>query len=465
MELTAQKICELIQRSGLLPAEQAQALYQRWHQAKGTSERSADDFAAWICAQGYITVYQAKRLAHGRRDGFFLNEYKILDRIGRDGMGRLYKAQHHLGQIVEIGVLSPSRASDPALLSRFQRDAALALRLQHPNIVRTFQTGLAEGVHYVVREHLEGLTLDEVLRQRGKLSPEEAVRLVHQALAGLQHLHNHGLIHGDLKPAGLLLLNCTPQTTVQATVKIRHIGSADDQTLPTAYTAPELRGAIRSGDIRADIYSMGCILYRLLSGQRPFGSSKAPGQASEQGSAMPRPLRDFNSTVPEGLQQIVNWMLAKDPAQRYPTPLRAAQALELFLVAGGAPLAVPEGDAGMQSYLRWLQGQPQRQTGLPIPASPQAPGIRLRDTESTSASPAPAAPEALPEIDVELVDPSTMQAPMRRLPLANLRPDRRDLLYFALGAVGGSLAAFVGCVAALRLRRDRAASGEEKGGK
>ena len=112
---------------------------------------------------------------------------------------------HQLGQVVAIKVLPPSRSKDPQTLGRFQRETRLAVRLKHPNVVRSFQVGQHKGLHYLVMEYLEGQTLDTVLQRRKKLPVNEAVRLVHQCLLGLQHIHEQGLVHRDLKPANLML--------------------------------------------------------------------------------------------------------------------------------------------------------------------------------------------------------------------------------------------------------------------
>src|SRR5437868_6322642 len=172
----------------------------------------------------YLTDYQAGLLARGHADGFFLNEYKILERLGKGRMAGVYKAQHQLGQVVAIKVLPPSKAADANFLARFQREAKLAVRLKHPNVVRAFQTGAAGGVRYLVMEYLEGETLEEVLARRGKLPPPEAVRLIFQALQGLQHIHTQGLVHRDLKPANLMLVPAAATDTLRCTVKILDIG-------------------------------------------------------------------------------------------------------------------------------------------------------------------------------------------------------------------------------------------------
>src|SRR5947209_7697497 len=173
MELTVQNVYGLLLRSKLLPVEEARAMYARWQEEAKDGATNLARFAAWMAANKYLTEYQAGLLARGHAEGFFLNEYKILDRLGKGRMAGVYKARHHLGQVVAIKVLPPSKARDPNLLARFHREARLALKLRHPNIVRSFQTGVAGELHYLVMEHLEGETVEEVLARRGKLPPAE----------------------------------------------------------------------------------------------------------------------------------------------------------------------------------------------------------------------------------------------------------------------------------------------------
>src|SRR5439155_19189784 len=138
-----------------------------------------------------LTDYQAGLLSRGHTEGFFLDPYRILERTGKGRMAGVYKAAHASGQVVAVKVLPPSKARDPLLLARFQREARLALLLQHPNIVRAFQVGEQGGLHYIVMEYLEGDTLDDVLQRRRKLPPAEGVRIVYQALQGFQHIQEY----------------------------------------------------------------------------------------------------------------------------------------------------------------------------------------------------------------------------------------------------------------------------------
>jgi serine/threonine protein kinase len=121
------------------------------------------------------------------------------------------------------------------------------------------------------------------------------------------------------------------------------------------YMAPEQARDARNADIRADIYSLGCVLYHLLDGKPPFPDTNIISQMIRHATEMPRPLKEVNPAVPDGLQQMVNWMLAKDPAQRYPTPERAAQALQMFLASGVEPPPTPESDPKMKKYMTFLE--------------------------------------------------------------------------------------------------------------
>jgi serine/threonine protein kinase len=387
---TGEGVCSLISRSRLLSEGEVQALYERWRNEATPTGPDAAPFLAWLAEHQHLTEYQANWLLRGRADYFFLDQYKILDRVGRGSMAGVYKAVHELGQIVAIKILPPAKAQEPNVLARFQREARLALRLKHPNVVRTFQVGQAGALHYIVMEYLEGETLAEILQRRQRLPPAEAIRLIHQALLGLQHLHELGLVHRDLKPGNLMLV---PANAPNATVKMMDIGlgralfdegtpggannfqlTSEGAILGTPdYLAPEQARDARHADVRADIYSLGCVLYHALTGQPPFVESNLVRQLVRHATETARPLRELDPAIPEDLQPIVDRMLAKDPANRYPTPERAAQALQGLLA--GSPDVRPAGPGpAKNAYLTWLDGQPPPPdiTTAP-PAKPRAP--------------------------------------------------------------------------------------------
>src|SRR5262249_4358316 len=183
----------------------------------------------------------------------------------------------------------------------------------------------------------------------------------------------------DLKPANLMLVpkpaSAQPDVTTGATVKILDIGlvralndedvsdGSENQQLTGEgvmlgtpdYMAPEQARDAHKADIRADIYALGCVLYHVLAGQPPFPDKSLISQMVRHIKETPKPLMEFNREIPEGLNQIVNWMMAKDPAQRYPTPERAAQALQVFLMAGSEASPGLEAEPKMRPYLKWLE--------------------------------------------------------------------------------------------------------------
>ncbi len=184
----------------------------------------------WLIRENLITEYQASLLSKGHVDGFFLNEYKILDRLGQGRMAGVYKAvQHRLGQIVadQGAAAVQGRRADPAAAASSARPGC-RMQLKHPNVVRTFQIGAGQAACTTSSwSILEGETLEDVLLRRRQLPPAEAVRLIYQALLGLQHLHDKDMVHRDLKPANLMLVPAVPgdrDNLLGVTVKILDIG-------------------------------------------------------------------------------------------------------------------------------------------------------------------------------------------------------------------------------------------------
>jgi serine/threonine protein kinase len=222
-------------------------------------------------------------------------------------------------------------------------------------------------------EYLEGETLEELLRQRGKLSPKEAVRIAFLAALGLQHICEQGMVHRDLKPGNLMLCPAPGpnENTFRSMVKILDIGLGRTLFDPKSqnpgenltqvgsilgtpdYLAPEQATDARRADIRSDIYGLGCTLYHALTGQPPFPDNNPLRLVLRHANEPPRPLSDFDPEIPAELDQIVATMMAKNPAQRFQTPGQVANALKAFLAAEAIhakPVA-----AELPSYLEWLK--------------------------------------------------------------------------------------------------------------
>lgn len=369
-------VCNLLTRSRLMQPDDVRATRQRWLREAGDAVHDPARFCKWLVSNQYITDYQAGRLLKGHTDHYYFNDYKLLDCIGKGRMAGVYKAVHRLGQAVAIKVLPPSKAKDKEAFGRFHREARIALRLKHANVVRTFHADHADAINYIVMEYLDGETLEEVLTRRGRLPPEEVVRIIYQALTGLQHIHEIDVVHRDLKPANLMLVPAPapgqPDNTLNATVKVLDVGlglalfeegtpagnvnlTAEGSVLGTPdYLAPEQARDAHTADIRADIYSLGCVLYHCLAGQVPFPDKNPIRKMVAHASQQAAPLRGFNPEVSDELQAIVARMMAKDPTQRFATPKQAAQALQVYLqnrkVAYDSAMAIL-----VPSYVQWVE--------------------------------------------------------------------------------------------------------------
>jgi serine/threonine protein kinase len=400
----AKDLAALVVRSRLMGAEELKGAVGHLKPA-GSDAADLENVRRTLVAGKHLTEYQAALLMRGHAEGFFLGPYRIQELISKGRFAGVYKAIHLSGQLVAIKVLPSSKAKDPEVLARFQREGRLLARLEHANVVRAFHVGEADGRHYLVLEYLDGDTLQEVLAKWKRLPPVEAVRVVHQAMLGLQHIHERGMIHRDLAPENLMLVNppgVSGNEAFDRAVKILDIGlgkavftedgsprtdgsqlTSDGMLLGTPdYLAPEQARSAKSADIRADIYSLGCVLYHCLTGQAPFPDKSVLNQIMRHATEPPRPLADFLPEVPDGLQNVMNWMLAKDPAHRYATPEKAAQALNLFLLntppTRPAPQPVP-------AYLRWLEESGEVDTR-------PAPAIPVGRLEPTGRKPEPARP-------------------------------------------------------------------------
>jgi dTDP-4-dehydrorhamnose 3,5-epimerase len=355
LAISVESICNGMARGRLMPPTGIRSMRQRWLQTAGGAGADPTVFTKWMVANGHVTEYQAAVLLGRRQEPLLLGPYTIQSRMVQGPMAGVYKAAHTQGQVVALKLLPPSRAADPETLARFRREARLAVRLQHPNVVRAFQVGEENGLHYLVMEYLEGETLKDVLQRRGRLPAAEAIRLIYQALLGLQHIHEKDMVHRDLEPGNLMLIPADPgasdETTLGCSVKILDIGlgralfdagagEAGEQVFVTVrgdsigtpnYRSPEQARDAHAADIRSDLYSLGCVFYHALVGDPPFLDKNLVRLLLRHASEPPSPLQAFRIQAPEGLQKVLDGLLAKDPALRYPTPERAAHDLRAFL--------------------------------------------------------------------------------------------------------------------------------------
>jgi tRNA A-37 threonylcarbamoyl transferase component Bud32 len=276
--------------------------------------------------------------------------YRVLGLLGQGGMGAVYRAEHrHMDRPVALKVIHPGLMRDPAAVRRFRQEVRAAARLHHPNIVTAHDADQAGGLHFLVMEYVEGTTLAELVRRRGPLPVPEACEYARQAALGLQHAHERGMVHRDIKPQNLMLtpggqvkvldfglarLPRTPDGSLAGEVPAGPLTGAGAVMGTADYIAPEQAADPRGADIRADVYALGCTLFHLLAGRPPFPDGTVPEKlARHAGSAFP-PVSALRPDVPAGLAAVLARMTARDPADRYQAPAEVAEALAPFCPHG-----------------------------------------------------------------------------------------------------------------------------------
>jgi len=268
------------------------------------------------------------------RDDVVAGRYRIESRLGSGGMSTVHLAfDERLERYVAVKLLAEHLASDPAFVSRFQREALAAARLIHPNIVQVFDSGLDDvrDQHYIVMEYIDGQSCAEILRERGWLPVEEALPIILGACAGLDYAHRKGVVHRDVKPGNLLV-------AADHVVKLADFGiaKATEQSSITqigsvlgtaAYLAPE-QGRGEEAGPPADIYALGVVAYQLISGRLPFEGSSLTELAIKQQREPPPALDTLVAAVTPEFARAVDVALRIDPRHRYPTAIEMAHAIE-----------------------------------------------------------------------------------------------------------------------------------------
>lgn len=343
-------------------------------------------------APGYVSVPEGL-LDHPR--------YEILEFLGAGGMGVVYKARHRMMQrVVALKIIHPGLLRRREMIERFHREVRTAAHLSHPNIVHAYDAEQWREIHYLVMEWIEGLDLERVLTRDDRLSIEQACGYARQVALGLQHAHERGMIHRDIKPHNLMLVSGgvvnggvgashpathhSPLTTHQ--IKILDFGLArfveeavpeclaegplpgapwlegfhtcGDTRLGTVdYLAPEAIFDPHRADIRSDLYSLGCTLYRLVSGQLPCPSDDIEEKIRCHQLGRVKPLAAVCGEVSDGLCQVMQRLMATDPADRFQLPREAAEALAALEVRKPRVLVVDDEPLMQQVTSRVLSDQ------------------------------------------------------------------------------------------------------------
>src|SRR5580704_16448980 len=272
--------------------------------------KDAEELARQLVKADHLTPFQGQHVKAGKVKALILGNYTVLDKIGAGGMGQVFKAQHRrMKRVVAIKMLPPAITRDPAAAARFQREVEAAAKLSHSNIVAAYDADEANGTHFLVMEYVEGSDLSALVKKDGPLPVAKAVGYILQAARGLEFAHGEGVVHRDIKPANLLLDNKgTVKILDMGLARIEGGGDAATQAELTGtgavlgtvdYMAPEQALSTKHVDGRADIYSLGCSLYYLVTGHAAYDGDSLMAKLLAHRE---QPIPSLGPDVPEEVQ-------------------------------------------------------------------------------------------------------------------------------------------------------------------
>src|SRR5215213_8713171 len=323
--------------------------------------------------------------------GQIIGKYKLVEKLGEGGMGEVYRGINMMVEReVAIKFLRPELAGQPQVVERFRSEAVTLAKLNHPNVATLYDFDRQGDSFIMVLEFVRGVTLDDVLQKRGAIPVDQAVPIFCQVLDGIQHAHDFGIIHRDIKPANMML-------TERGNLKVLDFGIA--RILGTArmtrqgniigtieYMSPEqVRGF--ETDARSDIYSLGMLLYEMLTGRCPFDIQNEFELMKAQIEQYPVPPRQLNPAIPEVVEQAIRRSIHKDPAQRF----QSASEFRGFLLNAGfnatgrlEPLAVGDPSA---FGTRPATSSPSSYPPSPFATTPMQPGLHMQSQPGAGTPP------------------------------------------------------------------------------
>ena len=268
-------------------------------------------------------------------EGLLDHRYQLLERIGGGGMAEVYLAEDTLlTRRVAVKILRSQYTGDEDFVARFRQEARAAARLSHPNIVSIFDVGCAEDTHYIVMEYVSGETLKDFIKREGTLSPQIVLELAYQVAAALKHAHDNKIVHCDIKPHNILISR-------DGLAKVTDFGIARAVSSQTSTQVAGVLGSVHylspeqargyGVDAQSDIYSLGVVMYEMLSGAPPFDGPSAISIAMKHLQEQPRPLAEIAPATPQALISLIQKAMAKKPQERFATAQALLQELESLI--------------------------------------------------------------------------------------------------------------------------------------
>ena len=360
---SVQNIRQQLIDSQLLAAEDIDVQIERWREDTGTAGDTGEALVDWLVQQQLLTEFQAEAMRAGQTGPFMLGPYRVFERLAVGRLGSIYRAvNEELYQPVSLKVFPSSLCDDAEKVARMEREFRSTVELEHPHVVRSFQIGRVGDIYYLAFEDLKGETLQERLDRDGAIPYQMASRLMYDAVAGLGHIHQKGLVHRDVCPGHMWI-------TERGTLKLMELGAVRDALglVVTAeeegvtnsesvigtfdYMAPEQAQDAHGADHRSDIYSLGCTFYHCLTGQPPFVEKNTIRMVMRHATETPQPLTDLVDDIPPQLAAAVHSMLAKSPEKRFESAADVMWSLEKFVDKDAEPI---EEDEVREEFLQWL---------------------------------------------------------------------------------------------------------------
>jgi len=336
MAITVEQFVKRLEECGILSAETIREFVP-----PNASPKDGEELARNLVRNRRLTKFQAEEIWRGKGNRLVLANYVLLERASSRLRQTVYKAYHRrLHRLVAIKVFRQDVMKDPSAVGRLQRGVETAAKLRHPNIVVVDDADCASGVCFLVMEYVDGSNLYELVKKDGSFSVEDTINYVLQAAQGLAAAHAEGIVHGAITPARLLLAK-------NRTIKILGFGLATVSAIPQPelveadtimeavdYMAPEHAMDMDTTDARADIYSLGCTLFYLLTGKPPYdGDSRATRVLAHQNRQIPS-LREIRPEISISLEGVFGRMVAKNVDHRYQTMAEAIANLERCRACG-----------------------------------------------------------------------------------------------------------------------------------
>ncbi len=425
---TIDDVMQSLRTPSLLRPEQLQRLASE----EITSFEDPQALLKHLIKSGWLTLFQGKKILAGRGAELVFGPYVILDKLGEGGMGMVFKARHtRMDRLVALKVVRPSILSNPNALRRYRREVVAAAKLNHPNIVRLYDADEIDGQYFLAMEFVDGEDLSSLVRSGGSLPVLQACDFIRQAALGLQHAQDEGFVHRDIKPSNLLVTRGAKP--VGGVVKILDMGLArpqfdesdsnvsavtqDGTVVGTPdFMAPEQAKNSRTVDHRADLYSLGCTFFYLLTGKPPFPEGTTMEKLLRHQMDPPPAIQALRPDVRPEIAAILTRLLAKKPEDRFQSGAALVEALQPFLPIPASSTSTsstrlvpkPIVASGGSAPVPASGGSPTASGGYAVPASAAAnpttasgahavpPNLAYPASASATASGATAVPAGMP---------------------------------------------------------------------